>query len=98
MKVLKRNDRLGLRLEFEPEAERKYRVVVDEEVVYATNVDSSALSEYADIAAERDKPFAERRKREADFKLGQALQNERVARTSGNAAKTSGGKGGRGGV
>lgn len=98
MEVLKRNETLGIRLEHDPDADRKYRVYADDELVYATNVDTSALSEYADLAAERDKPFAERRRREADFKFGQSLQNERVARTSTKAAKSTGGKGGRGGV
>lgn len=98
VEVVKQHPKLGLKLERDDTAERKYRVFADGEVVYATSVESSALGEYQDLVAERDKPYAERRKREADFKLGAALQAERVSRTSNSAARATGGKGGRGGV
>lgn len=98
VRVIKSSEKFGLRLQYDDRADRKYQVVVDDEIVYATNVETSALTEYQDLLAERDKPYAERRKREADFKLGAALQAERVSRTSSQAARSTGGKGGRGGV
>jgi len=98
MDVIKKNDQLGLRLEFDETAERHFRVVVDGKVAYATNVQASAEAEYADVLTERDKPFADRRARERDFKSGERIRAEMVSRTRGNAAKNKGGKGGRGGV
>jgi len=98
MEILRRNDRLGLRLELDPSADRRFRVVADDEVVYATNVESSANVEYDEIFEVRDRPFAEHRKREQDFKVGERIRAETVARTSGKAARSKGGKGGRGGV
>lgn len=95
---MKRNDRLGLRLESDETAERRFRVVVDDIVAYDTNVQASAEAEYAEVLTERDKPFADRRARERDFMTGERVRAEMVARTRGSAAKNKGGKGGRGGV
>jgi len=98
VKILKQNATLGIRLEYDEGAAQKYRLLSGDEVVLSTNVESLALLEYDDLFTELDAPFAARRRRETDFKFGQQLQNERVARTSSKAAKTTGGKGGRGGV
>lgn len=76
----------------------RFRVEVAGMAVFETNVEAAAQAEYDDLYRERDQPYAERRLADRRHSDAERLAFDRVRRTSAKAARSRGGKGGRGGV